>query len=339
MQEREALLRQTSMRDPAGRGRRDTGRSDYGPPQVNADGWTTPTTPPPPTKAGDLSKFGKIDRSAGLQFGPSSVFSECGEERESASVTRVTTSTHMPSVTGNRFQPIAPPFQPENKRTVAVSLRGPDGKPIDIKAHAAAKKDKGAVKVKKEDGPPLEQPRQSGAIRMETEETKKRRLEEEKREEDLAKVKAKRGAKAAERRRREDEEKERRKREDEERERKKDEEEHREHEGEEENRRAEERLLEDERLEKKEHLEKERSEKRCLKKKRQEKRLEQFRLAKERLAKDNADRKERERLPQRLPSALARARIIEDIDKISYPQGIKAPRRELNVNATSGKFR
>ena len=87
--------RPTSMRDPGGQGRRDTGRSDYGPPQVNADGWTTPTTRPPPTKAGDLSKFGKIDRSAGLQFGPSSVFSKRGDKRESASVTRVSSSSNM----------------------------------------------------------------------------------------------------------------------------------------------------------------------------------------------------------------------------------------------------
>jgi translation initiation factor 4G len=94
VQEREALLRQTSMREPAGRGRRDAGR-DYGPPQVGADGWTTPVTRPPPTKAGDLSKFGKIERSTGLQFGPSSVFSKRGDKRESASVTRVSSSSNM----------------------------------------------------------------------------------------------------------------------------------------------------------------------------------------------------------------------------------------------------
>ena len=93
MQEREALLRQSSMRDP--RGRRDTGRNDYGPPQVGADGWTTPVTRPPQTKAGDLSKFGKIERSAGLQFGPGSVFSKRGDKRESASVTRVSSSSNM----------------------------------------------------------------------------------------------------------------------------------------------------------------------------------------------------------------------------------------------------
>jgi len=95
VQEREALLRQTSMREPAGRGRRDTGRNDYGPPQVGADGWTTPVTRPPQTKAGDLSKFGKIDRTAGLQFGPASVFSKRGDKRESASVTRVSSSSNM----------------------------------------------------------------------------------------------------------------------------------------------------------------------------------------------------------------------------------------------------
>jgi translation initiation factor 4G len=44
-------------------------------------------------------------------------------------------------------------------------------------------------------------------------------------------------------------------------------------------------------------------------------------------------------LPQPLPSALASARIIEDIGKVSYPEGIKAPSSELNVNASSGKFR
>jgi translation initiation factor 4G len=56
-----------------------------------------------------------------------------------------------------------------------------------------------------------------------------------------------------------------------------------------------------------------------------------------------AEEKERahlaEILPQPLPSTLARARIIEDIGKVSYPEGIKAPSKKLNLNATSGKFR
>ena len=40
-----------------------------------------------------------------------------------------------------------------------------------------------------------------------------------------------------------------------------------------------------------------------------------------------------------LPSALANARHIEDINCITYPQGIKSPKLELNVNNQKGKFR
>ncbi|KAI9509556.1 eukaryotic translation initiation factor 4G1, eIF4E-binding domain-containing protein, partial [Russula earlei] len=40
-----------------------------------------------------------------------------------------------------------------------------------------------------------------------------------------------------------------------------------------------------------------------------------------------------------LPSALATARHIEDINRITYPQGIKGPEVELNVNTQKGKFR
>ena len=40
-----------------------------------------------------------------------------------------------------------------------------------------------------------------------------------------------------------------------------------------------------------------------------------------------------------LPSALATARHIEDINSITYPQGIKGPKLELNVNIQKGKSR
>ncbi|KAI0061212.1 hypothetical protein BV25DRAFT_808484 [Artomyces pyxidatus] len=40
-----------------------------------------------------------------------------------------------------------------------------------------------------------------------------------------------------------------------------------------------------------------------------------------------------------LPSALATARIIEDLGRVSYPDGVKSPKVELNVNAEAGKFR
>ncbi|KAI0036139.1 armadillo-type protein [Vararia minispora EC-137] len=40
-----------------------------------------------------------------------------------------------------------------------------------------------------------------------------------------------------------------------------------------------------------------------------------------------------------LPSALATARIIDDLGSVTYPEGIKSPKPELNVNAAKGKFR
>lgn len=43
-------------------------------------------------------------------------------------------------------------------------------------------------------------------------------------------------------------------------------------------------------------------------------------------------------VPVPLP-ALARARIIEDLGHISYPEGVTGPKPELNVNAKRGKFR
>jgi translation initiation factor 4G len=39
------------------------------------------------------------------------------------------------------------------------------------------------------------------------------------------------------------------------------------------------------------------------------------------------------------PSALATARFIEDLGRVSYPEGIMSPKVELNVNAKNGKFR
>ena len=89
------------MRDRVRRGQRDTGRSDYGPPHVGADGWTTSVTRPPQT---GLSTFGKIERtSAGLQFGPTSVFSKRGEKREYASVTRISSSSNMFTMLNSSF--------------------------------------------------------------------------------------------------------------------------------------------------------------------------------------------------------------------------------------------
>ncbi|TFY58489.1 hypothetical protein EVJ58_g6388 [Rhodofomes roseus] len=47
----------------------------------------------------------------------------------------------------------------------------------------------------------------------------------------------------------------------------------------------------------------------------------------------------RKPIAQTFPSALATARIIEDLGSVSYPEGIRSPKVELNVNAKHGKFR
>ena len=42
---------------------------------------------------------------------------------------------------------------------------------------------------------------------------------------------------------------------------------------------------------------------------------------------------------QPLPSALATARHIQDVYQVTYPEGIRSPKPELNTNAKDGKFR
>ncbi|KAF8520278.1 hypothetical protein BU17DRAFT_89283 [Hysterangium stoloniferum] len=44
-------------------------------------------------------------------------------------------------------------------------------------------------------------------------------------------------------------------------------------------------------------------------------------------------------LPPSLPSALATARIIDNLDRIQYPEGIMSPKPELNTGASNGRFR
>ncbi|KAK7057588.1 hypothetical protein R3P38DRAFT_2598969 [Favolaschia claudopus] len=44
-------------------------------------------------------------------------------------------------------------------------------------------------------------------------------------------------------------------------------------------------------------------------------------------------------IPAALPSALATARIIDDLSRVTYPENIQSPSVELNANAKDGKFR
>ena len=47
----------------------------------------------------------------------------------------------------------------------------------------------------------------------------------------------------------------------------------------------------------------------------------------------------RDSITPSLLSALATARIIEDVNQVPYPEGIKSPSVELNTNAKDGKFK
>ena len=44
-------------------------------------------------------------------------------------------------------------------------------------------------------------------------------------------------------------------------------------------------------------------------------------------------------LPPSLPSALATARAIDNLEKVQYPEGVMSPKPELNAGASNGKFR
>jgi translation initiation factor 4G len=86
-QEKESYNRMASM--SRGGSRRGAERSE----QPNADGWTT-TAPRPPAKVGDLSKFGQINKSAPMTFGPSSVFAG-KKDNKRESLSRTNSSANM----------------------------------------------------------------------------------------------------------------------------------------------------------------------------------------------------------------------------------------------------
>ncbi|KAJ7018329.1 hypothetical protein C8F04DRAFT_977458, partial [Mycena alexandri] len=44
-------------------------------------------------------------------------------------------------------------------------------------------------------------------------------------------------------------------------------------------------------------------------------------------------------IPAGLPSALATARITDDLSRIPYPENIQGPKVELNISPKDGKFR
>jgi translation initiation factor 4G len=77
-----------------GGSRRGGDRGDYA--QIGPDGWAVAGNGPPrpPSKAGDLSKFGQISKSSPMTFGPSSVFAG-KKEGKRESLSRTSSSSNM----------------------------------------------------------------------------------------------------------------------------------------------------------------------------------------------------------------------------------------------------
>ncbi|KAG6850865.1 hypothetical protein H0H93_007483 [Arthromyces matolae] len=114
--EKDAYTRQISMSRSGSR--RGGDRGDY--PQVNPDGWAVAggNAARPPTKAGDLSNFGKINKNtaAALTFGPSSVFTKKGSENKRESISRSSSSSNMFSMLSQGEQVAEQPKAPEPQR-------------------------------------------------------------------------------------------------------------------------------------------------------------------------------------------------------------------------------
>ncbi|PIL33521.1 hypothetical protein GSI_04144 [Ganoderma sinense ZZ0214-1] len=96
---KEVFTRHISM--SRGGPRRGGERGDHV--QVGPDGWAVAggAAARPPPKAGDLSKFGKIDKSAPMTFGPSSVFQKGDKSKNRESVGRQDSVNMFTMLSGN----------------------------------------------------------------------------------------------------------------------------------------------------------------------------------------------------------------------------------------------
>ncbi|KAG9085545.1 hypothetical protein FS749_004337 [Ceratobasidium sp. UAMH 11750] len=114
-----------------GGSRRGEHRGEHG---QQADGWNVAggaSAARPPAKAGDLSQFGKISKSAGLSFGPTSVFNKKDPKQRDASLSRATNANMFAALGGAGAD--GPP-QPEAARGGMGSRKpsmdlGPGGAP------------------------------------------------------------------------------------------------------------------------------------------------------------------------------------------------------------------
>lgn len=131
--EKETYQRQISM--SRGGSRRGGDRGDY--PQVGPDGWAVAGgngPPRPPSKAGDLSNFGKINKTTAMTFGPSSVFAGKKENKRD-SLSRTNSSSNMFSMLSQGAEPAVDVKAPEPQRKRIVLQ--PRSKPTGDEASAA----------------------------------------------------------------------------------------------------------------------------------------------------------------------------------------------------------
>lgn len=103
-----------------------------------ADGWSVAggSTPRPPSKAGDLSNFGKIDKSGPVVMGPSSVWAgKKDAAKRDSTLTRVNSSSNMFMMLGRDGEAMpetgSKPSRPSSRRT-SVDLGEPQRKKLQL---------------------------------------------------------------------------------------------------------------------------------------------------------------------------------------------------------------
>ncbi|SJK97983.1 uncharacterized protein ARMOST_01239 [Armillaria ostoyae] len=233
-----------------------------------------------------------------------------------------------------RLNTSASAFMPGKRSSTRVTLKNAQGKEINLEN---LKNQKLSTALSGTALPLVVSPmhgkfNRRSVIHMESEEGRLKRLAGE-REKERAKAKAEADSKA----KKEKEENERREKEEKER-LEKEREAKAAKEKQEREAAEKERLKKEEEEKEKERLRLEEEERKKAEEETEKKRLQQEQEEKER-TKEEAARVKAEAKAAPLPSALATARIIDDLGRIPYPEGIKSPRVELNINAKDGKFR
>lgn len=120
--EKEAANRTLTM--SRGGSRRGGDRGGGPPGEQQADGWSVAggSTPRPPSKAGDLSNFGKINKSGPVVMGPSSVWAgKKDAAKRDSTLTRVNSSSNMFMMLGRDGEAMpetsSKPSRPSSRRT------------------------------------------------------------------------------------------------------------------------------------------------------------------------------------------------------------------------------